>query len=92
MSILDTLSSVVGLKDKAQTVVFSVVALLVFVLGFIMGSWMGNPTINIYTQDGKKTEVKWEGQPKDLPQIISESYPEGSNREIENDSLPSDTQ
>lgn len=76
---LDFLKQILGLEDKARFVLFIAVSIVVFIVGFILGSWMGNPNVYIYTQDGKKTEVKWEGQPKDLPQIIREGYEEGAS-------------
>ena len=49
------------------------------VFGFIIGAWMGGTTVYIYTEDGKKTEVKWDDdQEKDLPTIIREGFDKGA--------------
>lgn len=67
------------LGDKVKMVVLGVGALVVFLLGFIIGAWMGGTTVYIYTEDGKKTEVKWDDdQEKDLPTIIREGFDKGA--------------
>ncbi len=77
------------LGDKVKMVVFGAIALAIFLLGFIIGAWMGGTTVYIYTEDGQKKEVKFENGPQDLPQIIRESYPEGANSEVSGSGSPS---
>lgn len=84
---LEFINNLLGIKDKAELVVAAFFGIIIFVVGFILGSFLGNPSIYIYTQDGKKTEVKWENAAgKDLPTIIRDSYPQGASQSLQSDS------
>ena len=84
---MDLINRLLGIEDKVQLVIFGVFGVIILIVGFILGSYMGNPEINLYiTRDGKveNTRVWGNEQPENpQPTILKDSgevsvYPEGS--------------